>query len=121
MARILLIDDEDQVRATLKEIMEKKGYEVAEAADGSEGMKLYREKHADLVVTDMIMPNKEGMETIMELRAEFPEAKIIAISGGGWVSPEPYLEVAQGIGAIRAFTKPFDIEEFLAAIEEVLQ
>ena len=121
MARILLIDDEDQVRATLKEIMEKQGYEVAEAADGYEGMRLYREKPADLVITDMIMPKKEGMETIMDLKTEFPETKIIAISGGGWVRPEPYLEVAKGIGAIRVFTKPFDIEAFLAAISEALQ
>ena len=121
MARILLIDDEDQIRATLREIMQKEGYEVEEATDGLEGMRLYREKPADLVVTDMIMPKKEGMEKIMELRTEFPEAKIIAISGGGWVRPEPYLQVAEGIGAIRVFAKPFDIEAFLAAIRELLK
>ena len=121
MARIIVIDDEQQVRTTLREILEHEGYEVTEAADGAEGMKLFREEPADLVVTDMIMPNKEGMETIMDLRREFPEVKIIAISGGGRIGPESYLEVAEGFGAMRIFTKPFDIEEFLVAIRELLE
>lgn len=85
------------------------------------GLKLFRQKGADLVITDMIMPGKGGMETILELREEWPEAKIIAISGGDSLGPQPYLEVAEGFGAVRIFSKPFDVQELLKAVKEMLR
>jgi len=120
MPLILVIDDEVQIRALLREMLERAGYEVMDAPDGEEGIRLYRENPADLVITDIIMPKKEGLETIVDLRAEFPEVKIIAISGGGTIGPDSYLQIAEGFGAIRIFTKPFKMEELLAAIQELL-
>ena len=120
MPLILVIDDDVQIRALLRQMLERAGHEVMDAPDGDEGITLYRENPADLVITDIIMPKKEGLETIIDLRAEFPEVKIIAISGGGTIGPSSYLQVAEGFGAIRIFTKPFKMEELLAAIQELL-
>jgi CheY-like chemotaxis protein len=120
MAYILIIDDEVEARVTLREILESAGYEVVEASDGLEGIRLYREKPAELIVTDIIMPYKEGLETIRELTAEFPKAKIIAISRGGRLEPEPYLKMAERLGANRIFTKPIEREKLLEAVRELL-
>lgn len=120
MGRILVIEDEDQMRKLLRQVLEDAGYEVEEASDGLEGIGLYRENPADLIITDMIMPKKEGMEIILDLKLEFPEVKIIAISGGGRVGPEPYLQVAEGFGAERVFMKPFDIKALLEAVKEII-
>lgn len=120
MSRILVIEDEEEIRTMLCQVLEDEGYDVEEAADGMEGIELYRKNPADLIITDMIMPKKEGMETIMDLKLEFPNVKIIAISGGGRIGPEPYLEVAEGLGAERVFTKPFRITELLEAIQRIL-
>lgn len=120
MGYILVIEDEAQMRKLLRQVLEEAGYEVEEARDGLEGTRLYRERPADLIITDMVMPKKEGMETILDLKREFPDVKIIAISGGGRFGPEPYLQIAEGFGAERIFTKPFDIKDLLAAIEELL-
>ena len=120
MGRILVIEDEDQMRKLLRQVLEEAGHEVAEASDGLEGIRLYRENPADLIITDMIMPKKEGMEIILDLKLEFPDVKIIAISGGGRVGPEPYLQVAEGFGAERVFTKPFHIKELLEAVKEII-
>ena len=115
MGRILVIEDEAQMRKLLRQVLEDAGYEVEEASDSLEGTRLYRENPADL-----IMPTKEGMETILDLKLEFPDVKIIAISGGGRVGPEPYLQIAEGFGAERVFMKPFDIKELLTAVEEIM-
>ncbi|MGD2125383.1 MAG: response regulator [Desulfobacteraceae bacterium] len=120
MARILVIEDEEEIRSMLGQVLEDAGYEVEEAPNGMEGIRLCREKPVDLLITDMIMPKKEGMETILDIKAEFPDVKIIAISGGGKIGPQPYLQIAQGFGAIRVFSKPFRIEELLAAIRRLL-
>jgi DNA-binding NarL/FixJ family response regulator len=82
-------------------------------------MALQRQWRAALVITDIIMPEQEGLETIGALRREFPQTKIIAVSGGGRVGPEAYLPVAQDLGAHRIFTKPFKVEEMLQAIQEL--
>jgi len=115
MLRILIIDDDVQIRTILRELLGDEGHEVIEASDGIEGIRLYREKSADLV-----MPKKDGLETIMDLKIEFPEVKIIAISGGGRFEPEPYLQLAEGFGALRLLTKPFKIEQLSKAIRKVL-
>jgi len=119
-ARILVIDDEEEVRDILKQMLELEGYEVITAKDGNEGIKLFKQNPADLVITDIIMPDKEGIETIIELRREFPDVKIISISGGGRIGPHDYLAMAKKLGAERSFTKPFERKKILQAIEELL-
>jgi len=120
MARILVIEDDDQIRTILREVLELEGYDVVEARDGREGVKIYREKSFDLVITDMVMPQKDGIETIADLQAMSPEVKIIAISGGDRLGPEPYLAIAKGFGAANVFTKPFMIRELLEAVKRTL-
>ena len=120
MARILVIDDDVQIQAMLRQMLEREGYEVVDAPDGKVGMKLYREQKPDLVITDLIMPEKEGIETIMELQREFPDVKIIAISGGGVIAAENYLCLAKGLGALRTFAKPFERNEILEAVGQLL-
>ncbi len=120
MALILLIDDDLKIRKILRQMLEHAGYEVVEASDGKEGLHLYRERQPDLVITDIVMPKKDGLETITDLRIEFPGSKIIAISGGGRLDPEPYLELAEGFGADRLLTKPFGQEEFIKAVQDLL-
>jgi DNA-binding response OmpR family regulator len=120
MARILVIDDEPSVRELLYAMLIEEGYEVVQAADGKEGMRLFRESPADLVITDLIMPEKEGIETIMDLRREFPDVKIIAMSGGGIIQAEDYLGMARGVGAHRVFEKPFGVSDMLKAVRELL-
>ncbi|MFQ5952494.1 MAG: response regulator [Candidatus Omnitrophota bacterium] len=121
MARVLIIDDNVEIRDLLRRWLEDEGYKVVEASDGDIGLKLYREEPADLVIADIIMPKKEGIETMLEIRREHPEAKIIAISGGGIEKPDRYLEGAKLIGgALRTFAKPFKRKEFLEAVKELL-
>lgn len=118
--RILVIDDDDQMRVLLRQVMEWAGFEVTEAEDGREGMQQQRRQPADLVITDLIMPEQEGMETIRLLKKEFPQTRIIAISGGGRIGPEAYLPAAQELGADRVFSKPFDVRELAGAVKELL-
>ena len=120
MQRILVIDDDEQMRALLRDILERAGYEVTEAQHGLEGLKLFRARPADLVVTDLIMPEKEGVKTILELRAEYPEVPIIAVSGGGRNGPRDYLEIAARLGVRRTVAKPFTRQEILAAVQQSL-
>ena len=121
MARILIIDDESQIRSMLRLMLERGGYEVIEAADGMEGIRQYRDNPADLIITDLIMPNKDGIGMIIELKKEFPKVKIIAMSGGGVNRPEGYLDGAKKLGATRTLTKPIDREEMLSAVKETLK
>lgn len=121
MALILIIDDEPQIRSMLKLMLERDGYEVAEAPDGIEGIKVYRQKPADLIITDLIMPNKDGIGMIIDLKKEFPNVKIIAMSGGGLNKPEGYLRGAKKLGAACTLTKPIDRDEMLRTIKDVLK
>ena len=118
---ILVIDDDESIRALLRSILEREGYRVIDADDGVEGVKQFRESPTDLVITDLIMPGKEGIETIREIRQEFPHVKIIAISGGGRIGPESYLKMAKMVGALRTLSKPFDRMVLLKTIEEVME
>jgi DNA-binding NtrC family response regulator len=120
LARILVIDDEPQVRNLLERLLTREGYEVVCAGDGDEGLKAYREAPADVVITDIVMPEREGIGFILELRREFPDAKVIAISGGGRIGPESYLPVAERLGAMRSFAKPLDRAGLLQAVQELL-
>lgn len=120
MALILVVDDDDQFRSMLRRTLERGGYEVLDAPNGKEGTRLYGERPADLVITDILMPEKEGIQTIMELRHDFPEVKILAISGGGKVRPDEYLFMAKNFGAQRTLAKPFEQKELLEAVVELL-
>jgi YesN/AraC family two-component response regulator len=91
-----------------------------EAANGKIGMHLQRENLVDLVITDLSMPEKDGIETIRELRRDFPDVKIIAISGGGRAGADGYLSVAKTIGANRTLSKPFDLKKLLDAVAELI-
>ena len=120
MARILIIEDEELVRFTLRQILEMAGHAVLEATNGAEGIALQKGSPADLVITDIVMPEKEGVETIIELRRDYPELNIIAISGGGRIGTTEYLDVARKFGARHVFGKPFNKHELLQAIDESL-
>ena len=120
MKRILVIDDDLQVRQMLRQMLEREGYEVVEAKDGKEGYELYHQAPTDLVITDIIMPKGGGLEVIFELRREFPDVKIIAISGGGrFLSDKDCLSLC-GDRNIPAISKPFERKEILKAIEGLL-
>ncbi len=122
MARILVVDDDAPTRDLLRLILERVGgHEVAEAPDGKVALRIHRQEPVDLVVTDIIMPEKEGIETIREFRKDYPAVKIIAISGGGKTGPEQYLQAARGMGAMRTFKKPIKRDELLQAVNELLE
>ncbi len=121
MTRILVIDDDVLIRKLVAKTLARAGYEVAVAADGHEAERIYRSEPADMIITDLFMPEKEGMEIIRELRHDFPEVKIIAISGAGSLGTVDYLEMARMIGAGRTLAKPFAPEDLLATVVELLQ
>ena len=120
MARILLIDDEEAVRDVTRAMLERLGHVVVEAGDGDVGTRTLRGGGFDLVVTDLVMPGKEGLETIQEIRRDFPEVPVIAVSAGGYIGPHAYLAVAKRMGASATLTKPFAQDELAAALKQVL-
>jgi CheY-like chemotaxis protein len=120
MARILLIDDDHALRTMLRITLTHFGHTVIEARHGREGLALFPGSRADLVITDIVMPEVEGLEVLMTLRTLTPPVKIIAISGGGRVSAGDYLRIAAQLGATKVLAKPFSNEALIAAIEEVL-
>ena len=121
MATILVIDDEEEIRNILQTILEEAGHEVSLAENGAEGLSLFREEPTDIVITDLIMPGKEGIETIRDLRAQFPKVKIIAISGRGGSYTNANLDRAVMIGADRSVAKPFGINEILGVGGELIE
>lgn len=120
MARILVIDDNRGFREMLADMLERNGYTVLEAPDGEAGIRLYRQSPCDLIITDLIMPGKEGFETINDLKQEFPDVKIIAMTGVRWVDTEDYLKLAGRLGAQRTLAKPFNQKEVLETIRDLL-
>ncbi|MGD0582178.1 MAG: response regulator [Bacteroidales bacterium] len=120
MGKILVIDDEPSIVLMIKKMLEKAGHEVDMALNGLEGIELFEKYKPDLVISDIIMPQKEGLETIMMLRKNYPELKIIAISGGGRIGPEGYLPTAKLLGADMVFQKPLVQKEFLEAVAKLL-
>lgn len=121
MARVLVIDDEEQVRTLIREVLEGAGHEVIEARNGREAMKLYEANPSSVVITDLVMPEQDGIETIRELRRRFPAVKIIAVSGAEQKLNLDLLYVAEKLGALRTMEKPFDIRKLVALVEELLQ
>ena len=124
MARILVIDDDSQIREMLTQFFERAGYEVWAAPNGQAALELHRITPADLIITDIFMPEKEGIEPIMEFCRNFPAVKIIGISGGGRkgkMGAEEYLKIAKVLGAQKTFSKPFELAKLLEGVRELLQ
>ena len=119
--KILLIEDDARLRTTLCQLLVQSGFEVHEAEEGNSGIGLIEQQTFDLVITDVIMPGKEGMETILELRKSHPELKIIAMSGGGSVRSAEYLVVAQAAGAHATIAKPFPFDRLLTIIQTLVK
>ena len=121
MASILIVDDEEQVRHLMAGVLAEVGYDVREAGSGQEGLTLYRERPADLVIMDIMMPDQDGLEGIRRLRLEFPAARVIAITGEqDMIGVLSYLDVAKMLGACRTLHKPFEIQELVDAVQAEL-
>jgi two-component system, chemotaxis family, chemotaxis protein CheY len=121
MAKILIIDDDKMVRDSLRMVLTAAGHQIVVANDGKQGVKAFTEIKPDLVITDILMPEKEGVETIGDIRKLNPKMPIIAMSGGGRVGNMSFLAIAKQFGASRTFTKPFDLDEVLDAVTELLK
>lgn len=121
MARLLLIDDMVSVRKLLANALTDAGHEVVQAGDGAEGLKLIRQGGIDLVITDLIMPGKDGIETIIELRRDYPALPILAMSGGGRVDSNTYLALARRLGVAKTIAKPFRPEHLVSEVAEILE
>jgi DNA-binding response OmpR family regulator len=119
-SEILVIDDDVLVLDTIVQVLQNSGYRVSGAADGREGIAIFRSGHPDLVITDIIMPVKEGIEVIRAIRRERPAVKIIAISGGGRGGNLNYLEMARAMGANDVIAKPFDADELVERVQVCL-
>lgn len=122
MARILVIEDEEAIRELCRRVLVRAGHEVVDAANGEVGLRLYRQDPTDLIITDLFMPEKDGIETIRELRRDFPAVRILAISGGAKSAPSvTFLRVAAHLGAVETLAKPFSMEELLTAVTRALK
>ncbi|MCG8616993.1 MAG: response regulator [Desulfobacterales bacterium] len=121
MADILIIDDEPSVRKVIATFLERNGYHVRTADNGVTGIREFKKKPPALTITDLIMPDKEGLEMIREMKAIAPDAKIIAMSGGGFGKAQTYLKLAEKFGAVRTFMKPIDSQDILSMVKEILK
>jgi CheY-like chemotaxis protein len=120
MKKILVIEDNPIVRNTVGRILEAGGYQVICANDGLQGVAAFRKEQPDLVVTDIIMPEQEGIETIRQILADRPQAKIIAISGGGRIGNTDFLQIARKVGATEVLPKPFDPDDLLQLVSNCI-
>lgn len=120
MSKILVIDDDVAVRETIVYLLQDVGYEVLAAEDGVRGMALFRSEQPDLVITDLVMPEQEGLKTITEMLKDKPYARIIAISGAARIGNMDFLKIAEVLGAMDAIRKPFAPAELLAAVKNCL-
>ena len=120
MVKVLVADDEDMVRMVVKQTLAKAGIDVIEASNGREALEMQANDPADVVITDIIMPEQEGIETIVQLRKDYPDLPIIAMSGGGRIGATDYLQAAREFGARHILEKPFDRKELLLAVQDCL-
>jgi two-component system, chemotaxis family, chemotaxis protein CheY len=122
MSSVLVVDDEDQIRQLIRETLTQAGYQVTEARDGKDALQQYRLSPTDLVIMDILMPDQDGLESITTLKHEFPNVKIIAITGGSdMIGILNFLDVAKMLGAHRTLQKPFDMKTLIEAAETELQ
>lgn len=119
MQQVLIVDDDDSLRESFRRLLEMKNLKVLEASDGAQALALLQKEPVGLVITDIFMPYQDGITTIMEIREQYPDMKIIAISGGGRLATVDYLELAKDLGAHHVFQKPFDYDELFAVIEKL--
>ncbi len=120
MARILLAEDDEPFRMTLSIALRRMGHDVLEARDGNEAIRLIAAEPPDILITDIVMPEKEGLEVISEMRRGHPQLKIIAMSGGGYGNAVGYLKIAHALGANLVIAKPFSNEELAVRVSELL-
>ncbi len=120
MKSVLVVDDEPGMREMVKQLLLNEGYHVLEASNGKHAMEFLKNETPELVITDIIMEEMDGVEIILEIRENYPDVKIIAMSGGNKISSEDYLESASELGADRIFTKPFALSDMLNAIKELI-
>jgi two-component system, chemotaxis family, chemotaxis protein CheY len=120
MPHILLVDDDSAFRKMLRLTLQRMGYEITEACDGKQALGLYKQLPVDAVLTDLIMPEKEGLETITELHRIDPNVRIVAMSGGGRLNAKDILSVARAMGADHVLAKPFSDEELVTALNSAL-
>jgi CheY-like chemotaxis protein len=121
MALILVIDDEEGVRRAIAKVLARAGHEALEAADGKAALSLLRVKTPDLVICDLFMPEMDGVEVLRELRRDYPNLRVVAISGGAYQGKVQLLDVAKGLGAVAVLKKPFDLEQLLTVVKEQLE
>ena len=119
MMKILVIDDEIYIREGLKQLLDLEGHNTSIASDGKEALRMIDEQNPDLVITDIIMPEKDGVEVICKAKEKHPNIKIIAISGGGRISAHDYLKIAKQLGANSILTKPFSSSDLISEINKV--
>lgn len=120
MARVLIIEDETALRSLMRDALEEAGHEVTEASDGDLGMKRFKEERHDIVITDILMPKKEGLEVILEMTDLSPDIKIITISGGGIGLGDDLLDISLEFGARHALRKPVKMQHLLEVVKDVL-
>ncbi len=120
MAGILLVEDDHDLRSMLKKSLQKGNYLIIEASNGKEALHKFKSLLVDLVITDLVMPEQDGIGLIMELKKIKPDIKIIAISGGGKAGPSNYLSIAETLGANAIFAKPFSVTTFQEKVDEIL-
>lgn len=118
---ILVVDDEPELRELIGRVLVAGGHRVTSAENGEQASRWLSKETFDVVVTDVIMPERDGMQVITELRRKHPAVKVIAISGGGHVSREQYLKIAKGLGAHAVLAKPFSTEELMRALRAVME
>jgi DNA-binding response OmpR family regulator len=120
MSSILVIDDDPAICLVMQHVLERHGFEVSTAFDGQSGVSRFAELNPDLVIVDILMPGKEGMATILEMREAQPEARILAMTGGGTFAAGEVLRIAELIGADNSLKKPFNPAELVATVERCL-
>jgi len=118
--RIIVIDDQEAIRRLIRRTLESRGYSVFEASDGADGLRLLAQQAADLVITDIFMPGLDGIETLRQIRKEFPQVKVIVISGGDSTGTLDMRRDAEFLGAVRSLAKPFTTTELVGLVEELL-
>jgi DNA-binding response OmpR family regulator len=120
MKKVLVIDDDPIMCETIRDILQYENYEVKTAANGYEGITMLASEFFDLVVTDVLMPDKDGIEVILEVKKKYPNVKILAVSGGGYITAEHYLKMACDLGAGASVMKPFDIDVLVNEVNNLL-
>lgn len=120
MTRVMVIDDDETVREAITTVLRNQGFEVIETGDGKEALKIQQKTPAQLIITDILMPDFDGIELIRKLRRDDLHLKIVAISGGGWSTPEQFLAMAERLGANASFSKPFRWNELIGTVNRLL-